>query len=112
MVFDIAILLQPFLARRCSSIRCLFIRTGRNFTRTASPGEADSSKQNTTYIVSAHIAHYVGHGVSVPHGTQVFKIRGNVDSSTTRLTPGSGVRTGQNAGPEPDRAHRQHAAAA
>jgi len=37
----------------------------RNFTAAASPDEADSSKQTTTYLVSGHIAHYVGHGMSV-----------------------------------------------
>src|SRR4051794_5334979 len=40
------------------------MKTERNFTRAASPGESDSSKQDTTYRVSSHIAHYDGHGVS------------------------------------------------
>jgi hypothetical protein len=64
MFFDIIFLLQPFRARR-ASLDALHIRIERNFTRTASPGEADSSKQATTYLVPGHIAHYVGHGILV-----------------------------------------------
>jgi hypothetical protein len=70
MVFDISFYFNLSLPVDAHLLDAQIIRTGRNFTRTASPGEADSSKlvltkitkQGTTYIVSVHIAHYVGHG--------------------------------------------------
>src|SRR5581483_4650072 len=44
----------------------LIMRTGRNFTRAASPDEPKSSNKVTTYRVSDCMAHYLGHGDWVP----------------------------------------------
>jgi hypothetical protein len=47
------------------------MRTDRNFTGPASPDDSDSSKQNTTYRVSDHIAHYVSHEIDFKHDVRL-----------------------------------------